>query len=114
MDEVSPHVDPIPLSAEAATERIREIARGDPDLYLTKHAKERMLEREIYTPDVLHVVTFGTVPRTGEPSSRTGVFKYRMESKTPNSEGRVLALIVIPAGGNVLKVVTVHWANEIN
>ena len=103
-----------PLSPEEATARIREIAASDLDFYLTTHAKGRMLERGAFTPDILHVLRFGTVSRDGEVSSRPGVFKYRIESKTPNSEGRILAAIVIPDDGRLIKIVTVLWANEVD
>jgi hypothetical protein len=110
-----PDHSPQPMSPEEATTHIREIASGEYDLWLTKHAKEKMIARDVFTPDVRHLLKFGTIARPGEVSTQAGIFKYRMESKTPNSENRTLALIVAPSTGrNVLKVLTVFWANEIN
>ena len=46
--------------------------------------------------------------------SRSGFFKYKMVSTTPNSESREVAVIVIPSPqAPSAKVVTVMWVDEI-
>jgi hypothetical protein len=100
-----------PLSPTRATEMIRRIARGNPDLLLTGHAKQQMVERDLWTSDILYVLSFGFVYEIGQPATRAIYFKYKMENSTPNTNGRALRVVVIP-NGNKLKIITVMWADE--
>ncbi len=95
-----------------ATRWINELARSDEmNLVLAKHAKERLKERGLIQADLLHVLKQGFVYDEGDPATREGYFKYRIEGPTPNCGGRTVCAVVIP-GGNILKVVTFMWRDE--
>ncbi|MCP1337292.1 DUF4258 domain-containing protein [Futiania mangrovi] len=82
-------------------------------LYWTGHARDRLLERNLIMSDVLHVLKRGFVYEEAEPSTRHGLFKYAMESPTPNSGARTVRVVVVPDVGTVgLKIVTVMWKDE--
>lgn len=102
-----------PWPPGAATERIRRIARGPLDLSVTIHLGARLEERDLIMGDVLHVLKTGNVYDEGEPATRSALWKYRMEGKSPNSGSRTLRVIVIlGAAETELKIVTVMWADE--
>lgn len=97
-----------------ATRRINECARstGGPTLTLVKHVKERLVQRDLTTGDLLHLLKTGFVYDEPEESTQIGYFKYRVEGKTPNSEGRMVRAVVIPNGGCELKIITIMWRDE--
>ena len=95
-----------------ATRRINACAAGHPTLSYTGHAREQMLVRELLIGDVLHVLRRGFVYDAPVASTRDGFFKYRIEATTPNSDGRTVAVVVIPNGALDLKLVTVMWRDE--
>jgi hypothetical protein len=103
-----------PWPNRVATEKIRAYAKN-PGLKLSykKHAQEQLRERGIIIGDVLHVLKMGFVLTPPRPSSDPELFKYRVESKSPNSNGRTIGVVVIP---NVcrpsMKIVTVMWVDE--
>jgi hypothetical protein len=101
-----------PLDAAAATEFIRSLCGPSLNLRYTKHARSRMLERELIVGDVLHVLKHGFVFEPGEASTRPSFFKYTMQCVTPNSNGRTVKLVLIPSPNGSVKVVTVMWADE--
>jgi hypothetical protein len=95
-----------------ATNAIRECAASDDlDLHITTHAAEQMEERELLMGDLLHLLKRGFVYDEPEPATR-GFFKYAVEGKTPNSDGRSVRAIVIPSGDCGVKIVTVMWRDE--
>jgi hypothetical protein len=101
------------LSPGRATEFIRSIARDDPELEWTDHSQEQMAERDLLVGDVLYVLKNGFVHEEGQPTTRTGFFRYCMESSTPNSNGRDVRVVVIPSPQRQeLKIVTVMWIDE--
>ena len=99
-----------------ATERIRALVADDTfGITPTKHAKERMAERDLIIGDVLHVLRYGYVHEEAESSTQDGYYKYTMESTTPNSNGRTVKVVVIPSlPGHTceVKLITVMWADE--
>jgi len=96
-----------------ATKRIWSCARGEKlDLHWKEHALERLAERDLIVSDILFLLKYGTVFDEGQPADMPGFFKYKIESKTPNSEGRVVAAIVLPSGGCDIKIITVMWKDE--
>ena len=103
-----------PMNPGQATERIREIAVDDKfSIWWTDHSKERMLERDLIAGDVHHVLKRGFVYENGEPATVEGLFKYAIQSTTPNSPNRDVRVVVIPEPGKkVVKIVTVMWADE--
>jgi hypothetical protein len=94
-----------------ATKRINACGRSDElSLHFQVHARERLVERDLTTGDVLHVLRYGFV--FDEPVlSDFGHFKYAIEAKTPNSDGRVVRLILV-AGEAEIKLISVMWRDE--
>lgn len=100
-------------SPAQATERIRQCAGASTFTpHWKKHALERLHERDLLVGDVLYVLKNGFVLEDPEPSDAEGYFRYQVESKTPNSEGRTVKVIVVPGDGHELKIVTVMWKDE--
>lgn len=104
---------PQPWSPAQATEQIWKIAKGNLDLIMTKHASDQLAARRLITGDVMYVLKNGYVYENPEPSTREGLYKYRVESSTPNSNSRTLRLVVVPCATEMgLKIVTVMWRDE--
>jgi hypothetical protein len=103
-----------PWGATEATKRIRAIARDRRfSLSYKVHALQRLAERGVLVGDVLFVLKNGFVYTDPKPATRPDFFRYEMESRTPNSEGRAIRVVVIPDEMNLIcKVVTVMWADE--
>jgi hypothetical protein len=96
-----------------ATELIRQCA-SNPQFtpHWKRHALERLHERDLVAGDVLYALKNGFVLEEPEPSDIEGYFKYTVESKTPNSEGRRVKVVVVPGAGCELKIITVMWKDE--
>jgi hypothetical protein len=96
-----------------ATDQIRACAaKEDFTPHWKAHALDRLLERDLIVADALHVLKHGFVLDEPVPSDVEGYFKYAVEAKTPNSDGRVVRLIVVPDGACELKVITIMWKDE--
>lgn len=96
-----------------ATEKIRHCATMEEFTpHWKEHALERLLERDLIVADALHVLKFGFVYDEPIPSDVEGYYKYAVEAKTPNSDGRVVRIIVVPGGGCELKIITIMWKDE--
>jgi len=100
------------MSPAEATLNIRAKALADPSIHYTSHARGRIRERGLIMGDVLHVLKYGTIYETAEPSSREGWFKYQMECPTPNSGRRSVRVVIIPSHSANIKIVTVMWVDE--
>ena len=102
-----------PWPPAKATETIRNYAGHNGfDLLYTGHVRERMKERNLNTGDVLHILKFGVILNEAEPATRQGCFKYAMECTTPNSNGRTVRVICIPAPDQpAVKIVTIMWVD---
>jgi Domain of unknown function (DUF4258) len=103
-----------PWSPADYTTEIRRIAIH-PKLTLsrTKHFVERLLERDLIMSDALYVLKNGFVYDVHEDSSQPGLYKYRTETRTPNSSNRNVRLVVIPDATKCwIKIVTVMWVDE--
>jgi hypothetical protein len=105
-----------PWSPREATERIRAPAKDEHlELVWTNHAQQRMVERGLIAGDILYVLANGFVYEEAQPASAAGLFRYRMESPSPNSGGRWVRVVVIPSPtpvGSALKIVSVMWVDE--
>ena len=103
-----------PWDPANATLKIRQVANDDHfDLMFTEHAAERFQERSLILGDLLYVLKNGTVYEDGTRSTRLGYHKYKIQSRTPNSDLREIALIVVACEGDCcLKIVTVMWVDE--
>jgi len=99
-----------PWKPADATDGIRELAAGDFALMLTKHAREQMRARDLSTGDIAHVLRTGFVYEDAEPSTREGLYKYKMDGRSPNHESRVVRVVAIPSTKPpAVKIVTVMW-----
>ena len=103
-----------PWTPGEATNEIRAIARSKSlNVSYRLHAKERLKERNIIVSDVLYALRNGFVYNEAIPATRAGMFRYRIECKTPNSNSRPIGVVVIPAKvGCLLKIVSVMWIDE--
>lgn len=105
---------PQPWEPGQATRIIRELARGEKlHLAITRHCGERLNERGLLMSDLLYVLKNGFVYEEPEPSTNPHFHKYKMESETPNSNGRIVRAVVIPDARNcTIKAVTIMWVDE--
>src|SRR3954465_10219142 len=85
------------LRPAAATRFIRGKSGPALGLRYTKHARERMLARGLIVSDVLHIIKYGFVHEEPQQSTREGLYRYKMECVTPNSNGRTVRLVLIPS-----------------
>ncbi|TAJ73709.1 MAG: DUF4258 domain-containing protein [Phenylobacterium sp.] len=96
-----------------ATDRIRTCANN---AAFTPHWKrfalECLHERDLIVGDVLHALREGMVLDEPTPSDLAGYFRYTVESKVPNGEGRTLTVVVVPGHGCELKIIRVTWSDE--
>lgn len=100
-------------NAAEATRRINACAReAHLGLVFAEHFHERLAERDLLMGDLLHLLKTGFVYDDPEPSTQAHHFKYRIEGKTPNSDGRTLRAVVIPGIGCEIKIVTIMWRDE--
>lgn len=101
-------------NAAEATERIRAMARDHRfSLAYRLHAMQRLAERGLLTGDVLFVLKNGFVYGEPVPATQPDFYRYEMESRTPNSDARLVRVVVIPDARNLIcKVVTVMWVDE--
>jgi hypothetical protein len=100
------------MTPRQATDFLRAKVESDLELRWTRHAAKRMKERHLIVGDILHILKFGYVFEEGEPASSPGVFKYKMECRTPNSGARTVVIVVIPSAASWVKLVTVMWKDE--
>ncbi len=71
-----------------------------------------MVERGLLMGDMLHILKYGFVYDEAVESTQAGLFKYSMESTSPNSGGRTVKIVVIPSSASALKIVTVMWKDD--
>jgi hypothetical protein len=107
-------IKPQPWTPADATEYIRKIAVCDRfTLIPTRHALDQMAERSLYTGDVLYILKRGFVLDDGSESTRPGFYKYKVESRSPNSGSRTVRVVAIPDAERCqLKIVTVMWVDD--
>ena len=71
------------------------------------------VERDLKMGDLLYVLKNGFVYAPPETATQPGLWKYYIETGSPNSGNRVVRAVVIPdVSRNWAKVVTVMWADE--
>lgn len=74
---------------------------------------QRLADRGLLTGDVLFVLKYGFVYGDPTPATRPDFYRYEMESRTPNSDGRSVRVVVIPDAMNLIcKIVPVMWVDE--
>lgn len=105
---------PQPWKSADATDAIRQMGASPTlDLSYTGHVKDRLAERDLLIGDVRYVLKHGFVFDDPQPATQAGLFRYQMETRTPNSNNRTVRIVVIPDPQRCwIKVVTVMWADE--
>lgn len=103
-----------PWSPAYATGAIREVARHEKfQITLTGHARDRMFERDLSMGDLLYVLKNGFVYEEPGQATQRDLWKYCIETASPNSRNRVVRMVVIPDVSRLwAKIVTVMWADE--
>lgn len=106
--------DDQPWKPAVATTRINGIARNRQcDLALKVHATQRLTERGLLMSDLLFVLKNGYVYEEPEESTIAGLYRYKIESQSPNSGARFLRAVVVPDGKSCqIKVITIMWRDE--
>ncbi len=106
-------IKPQPWSPADATRYIRELGKQPKNLSYSDHFTSRLLERDLLIGDVLYVLRNGFVYEEAVPATQANLYKYKIETRTPNSHNRQVRVVVIPDYGRCwIKVVTVMWVDE--
>ena len=72
-----------------------------------------MAERELIMGDLLYVLKNGYVYAPPEQATQPDLWKYCIETGSPNSGNRVVRVVVIPDASRLwAKIITVMWADE--
>lgn len=72
-----------------------------------------MAARDLIVGDVLYILKNGFVYEDPEPATQPKLFKYKIETRTPNSNNRSVRIVIIPDCNTCwIKIVTVMWADE--
>jgi hypothetical protein len=106
-------IKPQPWSCADATDMIRRLA-VDQRLCLSKsvHFDDQLSDRDLIMGDALYVLKNGFVYREAQTSTQPGLFKYRIDSMTPNAV-RTVRIVAIPDPQRCwMKLVTVMWVDE--
>ncbi len=105
---------PEPWTPAQATDRLRAIARSENfGVTFKQHALDQLSERDLTTSDALYVLKNGFVYDKPNAAKQPGLFRYAMSGPTPNSNSRVIRVVVIPSmHAAQAKIVTVMWADE--
>lgn len=63
--------------------------------------------------DLIYVLKTGLVYEDPEPSTVQGLYKYKVEGRSPNSGSRFLRVVVVPDEPSCqLKAITIMWRDE--
>lgn len=90
------------LSPSEATKEVKKRMKFNASVVFTRHATERMLERNIDDTEVYACLRSGVVKTS--PELRSNDYHYRVES---NLHGGITVLVVIPSDDPNIILVTV-------
>ena len=72
-----------------------------------------MRDRDLLVGDVLYVLKNGFVFQEAVAATQPSLWKYRVETRTPNSGNRVVRVVAIPDDDKIwVKIITVMWVDE--
>jgi hypothetical protein len=71
-----------------------------------------MAERDLTMGDLLYVLKNGFVYEPPEQATQPGLWKYKIETRSPNSNRVVRAVVIPDASKNWAKILTLMWADE--
>lgn len=96
--------------AEARIHAYAALGNEELELAYTRHATQRMAERDIIASDIMYILASGHIDEEPGESTRPNYYKYKICGKSPNSGSREICLVVIPDPRRpAIKVVTVMW-----
>ena len=104
----APHSTPT-ASLEETTAKIRALARSGAPITLSRHARERMAQRNFGPEDIRETLAHGDIrqpPRLG----KKGDLLYKVEHENMRGE-RDGEVVVIPREAELF-IVTVYWDDE--
>jgi hypothetical protein len=104
-----PQTAVIPLRANVATNRIHSLARSSENIKWSRHATERMAEREIFDADALRIMRTGEVIDAPE-LTEYGEWKCKIIKRLQG--GRDAGVVVIFLRDGKLLVKTVEWEDR--
>lgn len=104
---LSANVRPFRLTPKLAQERIHRIAQESDRIKWSRHALERMAEREILDVVALRVLRTGFICGQPEAGQNVGEWKCKMTLKIRGA--REVGVIAIILMGDCLFVKTVEW-----
>ena len=93
-----------------ATSLIKKIVKSG-FIRTTKHAKDRMKERDITNQDILWAFKYGKVIDEPEPDIKTGYWKYKIIGNAIDSDDLKIT-VVINEKENYLLVITVFLGDK--
>jgi len=99
---------PMRLTAAIAEKRIHAAAKDSQNVVLGNHARDRMLERDIFDVDVFRILRTGHVDEQPEQTEQ-GEWKCKVTLKIRG--GRTAGVITIILRSGKLFVKTVEWEN---
>jgi hypothetical protein len=96
----------IALNKRLARKRINELSKTTANVIFTNHARERMVEREIFADEIYRVLRTGFVDSEPELTEE-GEWKCKVTLKLQT--GRVAGVVTIILHKNKLLIKTVEW-----
>lgn len=107
--QLAPIAPPPPADLAEMSQRINALAKNGAEIRLSKHAKERMEQRNFTLDDIRVVLQNGAI-KTPPRMGKQGDYSYKMEDDDTNGtkDGEV---VVVPEE-NSLFIVTVMWDGE--
>lgn len=105
---------PQPWSNGDATSIIRNLAKDiNLNIAFTQHVTVRMSERNLIMSDILFALRNGFVRIDPIESTMASLYRYSMDSKTPNSANRSVRIVSVPDPiGCGIKLISVMWVDE--
>ncbi len=99
-----PDCCPQPLTPEAATERIRKIAKGGYTFSWTDDVKEKLRAGGLVVGDINYICKNGTVVAVADATNHPGHYKYRVASRSPSSSKKIIVIEISFSSSNEIKV----------
>jgi hypothetical protein len=96
---------PFPLSKKKASEIIRELSYRSERVFYSKHARSRMIEREITMPDVMDCLRRGQVT-DGPYQAPGGDWRFTISWFRAGSPLQIVGAIDVDEDGKYLVIVT--------
>jgi hypothetical protein len=100
--------DVLKLDIVEATELINKLAYDSGNIFLKKHARKRMQERDFIFDEVLQILREGTINKEPEYDNKKGSWKYKVEFYKFNNNRDAACVVSLDKKKKVF-VITVMW-----